>query len=60
MMPKGSYTSGYGTLQLLSALYLVIAFSPYVGVLVAFIVYEKEKKIKEGMRMMGMRDSAFW
>ena len=24
------------------------------------LVAEKEKKIKEGMKMMGLRDAAFW
>ena len=60
LMPKGAYTADFTTIQLLASLYLVLAFSPYVGILAAYIVYEKEKKIKEGMRMMGMRDSAFW
>ncbi len=60
MMPKGSFTTNIEIIQLLSALYLVVAFAPYVGVLATLIVYEKEKKIKEGMRMMGLRDSCFW
>ncbi len=60
MMPKRSYTTDFEVIQILAAMYMVLAFSPYVAMLCAFIVYEKEKKIKEGMRMMGMREAAFW
>ena len=58
-MPKSEYAAEQIALMLASY-YLTIM---YVGSFVTFvtsIVTEKEKKIKETMRMMGMSDAAFW
>ena len=60
MMPKGTHTTKITLIQLFSSIYLVLAFSPFILSLVVNLVAEKEKKIKEGMRMMGMSDVAFW
>ncbi|OWF36066.1 ATP-binding cassette sub-family A member 5 [Mizuhopecten yessoensis] len=59
-MPKPSYTPDTSYLQTISSIYFVIAYSPFVSYLTTNLVAEKEKKIKESMKMMGMRDSAFW
>ncbi|KAL4835198.1 hypothetical protein H8958_017184 [Nasalis larvatus] len=41
-------------------IYLVIAFSPFGYFLAIHIVAEKEKKIKEFLKIMGLHDTAFW
>lgn len=41
-------------------LYMVLALSQFVTYLLILIVGEKENKIKEGMKMMGLNDSVFW
>ena len=61
LLPKPSYTSDTETvLRSIVPLYLIICFSPFFGAMCLFIVEEKEKKIKEGMKMVGLRDSVFW
>ena len=59
-MPKGAFTGGVGFLQIFVSIYFVMAYSPFVNFLLVGLVTEKEKKIKEGMLMMGLRTSAFW
>mgnify|MGYP003892974849 CR=1 FL=1 len=39
---------------------LLLVFIPPVYNMVFLLVKEKESRIKESMRMMGMRDSAYW
>lgn len=41
-------------------LFMVLAISQFVTYLLILIVGEKEKKIKEGMKIMGLKDSIFW
>lgn len=41
-------------------LYVVIALSQFVTYLLVQLVGEKEKKIKEGMKIMGLSELAFW
>ncbi|CAM5096965.1 unnamed protein product [Natator depressus] len=41
-------------------IYLVIAFSPFGYYLAIHIVAEKEKKLKEFLKIMGLHDTAFW
>ena len=41
-------------------LFMVLALSQFVTYLLILIVGEKEKKIKEGMKIMGLKDSIFW
>ena len=60
LFPKDTYQPDFSFLQTLSAIYFVIAYSPFVNYLTVAVVTEKEKKIREAMRMMGLRDSAFW
>jgi len=38
----------------------LLVFIPPVYNMVFLLVKEKESRIKESMRMMGMRDSAYW
>ena len=60
MLPKPSYQPDSNYIQVISAIYFVIAYSPLISFLATNLVAEKEKKIKEGMRMMGLRSSVFW
>lgn len=60
MMPKPIYTPDVSYMQNLASIYIVIAFSPFVTFLLILLVTEKEKKIKETMKIMGMQDSVFW
>ena len=41
-------------------IYLIIAFSPFGYFLAIHIVAEKEKKLKEFLKIMGLHDTAFW
>lgn len=41
-------------------LYMVLALSQFITYLLILIVGEKENKIKEGMKIMGLNDSVFW
>lgn len=41
-------------------LYMVLALSQFITYLLILIVGEKENKIKEGMKIMGLKDSVFW
>lgn len=41
-------------------LYMVLALSQFITYLLILIVGEKENKIKEGMKIMGLTDSVFW
>ncbi|KAM4663281.1 cholesterol transporter ABCA5 isoform 1-T2 [Discoglossus pictus] len=44
----------------LMAVFLVMAFSPYGCSVAVHVVAEKEKKLKEFMKIMGLHDTAFW
>ena len=59
-IPKSAFTAFNTTMQIITAIYFVMAYAPFVSFLLVNLVTEKEKKIREAMRMMGMRDSAFW
>lgn len=60
--PTGGYVVAIATQALAQMLpiYLLMIFSFQVRVLVTRVLEEKEKKLKEGMRMMGLADEVFW
>ena len=58
--PKGKWASVFKFTQDALAIYVVLAFGPFVQCVTASMVAEKEKKIKDSLRMAGMRDSAYW
>ncbi|XP_030747414.1 ATP-binding cassette sub-family A member 5-like [Sitophilus oryzae] len=61
MFPKSSYTGSWMVIvRVLIPFYTVIALSQFITYLLILIVGEKEKKIKEGMKIMGLYDSVFW
>ncbi|WAQ99496.1 ABCA5-like protein [Mya arenaria] len=60
MMPKPSFQPDTKATQIRSAVFFVLAYSPLLNVLVITLVAEKEKKLKEIMTMMGLREVALW
>ena len=59
-LPKPSFQPQAEYLQTLTAIYMVIAYAPMVSIFVSNLVTEKEKKIKVGMKMMGLADVSLW
>ncbi|CAL1534216.1 unnamed protein product [Lymnaea stagnalis] len=60
LMDKPNFSPDTNYIQTLSSIYFVFSFSVLANYLAVNIVAEKEKKIKEGMLMMGLRSSVFW
>lgn len=61
MFPKEAFTADWMVaFRVVIPLYMVMALSQFITYLLILIVGEKEKKIKEGMKIMGLRDSVFW
>ncbi|XP_066148886.1 cholesterol transporter ABCA5-like [Euwallacea fornicatus] len=61
LFPKASYTGNWiFVVRVIIPLYIVVALSQFITYLLILIVGEKEKKIKEGMKIMGLYDSVFW
>ncbi|KAK9876012.1 hypothetical protein WA026_011128 [Henosepilachna vigintioctopunctata] len=61
MFPKEAYTANWMVIfRVLIPLYMVTALSQFITYLLILIVGEKENKIKEGMKIMGLKDSVFW
>uniref|UniRef100_A0A2C9L5H4 ABC transporter domain-containing protein n=2 Tax=Biomphalaria glabrata TaxID=6526 RepID=A0A2C9L5H4_BIOGL len=60
LMDKPEFSPNTNYIQTLSSVYFVFSFSVLANYLAVNIVAEKEKKIKEGMLMMGLRSSVFW
>uniref|UniRef100_A0A8C5QZ00 ATP binding cassette subfamily A member 5 n=1 Tax=Leptobrachium leishanense TaxID=445787 RepID=A0A8C5QZ00_9ANUR len=46
--------------RVLMSIFLVMAFSPFGCSLAVHVVAEKEKKLKEFLKIMGLHDTAFW
>ena len=60
MMPKDSFTPDVQGFSITASIYMVLAFTPYITILMVNLVQDKEQKIKELMRIMGMSDIAYW
>ena len=60
MMPKSRFTPSLEGFSTSVSIYMVIAFTPYVAVLLMNLVQEKENKLRELMRISGMSDAAYW
>lgn len=61
LFPKEAFTGDWMVaFRVVIPLYMVMALSQFITYLLILIVGEKEKKIKEGMKIMGLRDSVFW
>jgi hypothetical protein len=59
-MPKNEYIKEDAIYTGVTAFYSTILYMNSLIIFVSNVVIEKEKKIKEMMRIMGMYDSAFW
>ncbi|XP_076675043.1 cholesterol transporter ABCA5 isoform X2 [Andrena cerasifolii] len=61
MFPKEAFTADWMlAFRVVIPLFMVLALSQFVTYLLILIVGEKENKIKEGMKIMGLKDSVFW
>jgi ATP-binding cassette, subfamily A (ABC1), member 5 len=61
MFPKEAYTGNWlVAFRLVIPIYMVMALSQFITYLLILIVGEKEKHIKEGLKIMGLLDSVFW
>ncbi|XP_041362811.1 ABC transporter A family member 1-like isoform X2 [Gigantopelta aegis] len=60
LMPKDKFTQSLESIQIGSAIYFVFAYCFFINFLCVDLVAEKERKIREGMKMMGLRDSVWW
>ena len=60
MFPKAEYETPLDYLKNVVGIYLVVAFAPFISALLIYVVGEKENKIKESMKIMGLNMSVFW
>ena len=60
LMNHESFQPDINTMQNISSIYFVLTFSSFINFLTMYLVSEKEKKIREGMLMMGLQPSAIW
>lgn len=60
MLPKPAFQSDTTYIQVISSMYFVLAYLPLISYFTVALVAEKEKKITEGMKMMGLKSSVFW
>ena len=47
-------------LRAMIPLYMTLSMSQFLTPMLMVVVDEKEKRIKESMKMVGLRDSVFW
>ncbi|GAB6030175.1 hypothetical protein CHUAL_005851 [Chamberlinius hualienensis] len=60
LFPKSSFKGNTDYLRSFVPIYMAMAFTPFVAYLCILIVGEKERKIKEAMKLMGLRESVYW
>lgn len=59
--PKHQHTGNWLVIfRVIMPMYMVMTLSQFITYLLMFVVGEKEKKIREGMRIMGLKDSVYW
>ncbi|KAJ0173327.1 hypothetical protein K1T71_011503 [Dendrolimus kikuchii] len=59
--PKPQHTGDWLVIfRVIMPMYMVMTLSQFITYLLMFVVGEKEKKIREGMRIMGLKDSVYW
>ena len=60
-LPKPEYTgTGETVLRAMLPIYMTLSMSQFITPMLMVVVDEKEKRIKESMKMVGLRDSVFW
>lgn len=60
LAPKDPYTFTVTTASYIYPIYMVLAFTSFVQFLLIRLVTEKEQKLKQGMEIMGLKDTAYW
>ncbi|XP_025412978.1 ABC transporter A family member 1-like isoform X2 [Sipha flava] len=61
LFPKPAYTANWlMVFHMVIPLYVVIALSQFITYLLVQLVGEKEQKIKEVMKIMGLKELVFW
>lgn len=61
MFPKAAFTGHWMVaFRVVIPIYMVMALSQFITYLLILIVGEKENHIKEGLKIMGLRDSVYW
>ncbi|XP_030854731.1 ATP-binding cassette sub-family A member 5 isoform X4 [Strongylocentrotus purpuratus] len=60
MFPKGQFDFSLDSLRITVSVYIVLAYMPFTAVLLTTLVIEKERKIKEVMKIMGLNNVTFW
>ncbi|XP_060806687.1 cholesterol transporter ABCA5 [Amyelois transitella] len=59
--PKRQHTGDWLVIfRVIMPMYMVMTLSQFITYLLMFVVGEKENKIREGMRIMGLKDSVYW
>ncbi|CAH0713455.1 unnamed protein product, partial [Brenthis ino] len=59
--PKRQHTGDWLVIfRVIMPMYMVMTLSQFITYLLMFVVGEKEKKIREGMRIMGLKESVYW
>ncbi|XP_050668382.1 cholesterol transporter ABCA5-like [Leptidea sinapis] len=59
--PKAQHTGDWLVIfRVIMPMYMVMTLSQFITYLLMLVVGEKEKKIREGMRIMGLKDSVYW
>jgi len=59
-MPKSSFIPDSEFIRQFAPVYYVYAYSFFIQFLVYALVCEKKSRTKEMLRIMGMRDAAYW
>lgn len=60
-LPKRQHTGDWLVIfRVIMPMYMVMTLSQFITYLLMFVVGEKENKIREGMRIMGLKDSVYW
>ena len=60
-LPKPENSGSAETvLRAMIPLYMTLSMSQFLTPMLMVVVDEKEKRIKESMKMVGLRDSVFW
>ena len=60
-LPKPEYTgTGETILRAMLPIYMTFSMAQFINPMLIVVVDEKEKRIKESLKMVGLRDSVFW
>ena len=60
LAPKDSYVFTQTVATYLYPIYLILCFTPFIQSLIVRLVTEKEKKLRQGMSIMGLSDTSYY